>query len=170
MRALVLICFLFVSATGQQPVPIAEFSLPNLDGQTLRSDDLKKKIVVLDFWATWCENCVSEIPEFNKLEKEYSSRGVKVIGLAVQSGWASDIQKFAKQYNMRYTILVGNDDTVSDFGVISFPNTYVIGPGWKLYKKYSGVSETKAADIRRDIETILKTKHELEGAKITNEN
>lgn len=154
----ILVAAMLVGATGQQPVPIAQFSLPKLDGQTLRSDDLRDKIVVLDFWATWCENCVSEIPEFNKLEKEYSSRGVKVIGLAVQSGWASDIQKFVKQYKMRYTILVGNDDTVSDFGVISFPNTYVIGPGWKLYKKYSGVSETKAADIRRDIETLLKAK------------
>lgn len=158
MRALILICFLFVCAGGQQPDPLAEFSLTTLDGQALRSQDLKDNIVVLDFWATWCENCVSEIPAFNKLQKEYGSRGVKVIGLAVQSGWASDIQKFAKQYNMRYTVLVGNDDTVSDFGVISFPNTYVIGPGWKLYKKYSGVSETKAADIRQDIETLLKAK------------
>src|SRR5438552_3281005 len=170
MRALILICFLFVCATGQQPVPVAEFSLPKLDGQTLRSEDLKDKIVVLDFWATWCENCLSEIPDFNKLEKEYSSRGVKVIGLAVQSGWASDIQKFAKEYKMNYTVLVGNDDTVSDFGVISFPNTYVIGPGWKVYKKYSGVSETKAADIRRDIEILLKTSREPKGAKITNED
>ncbi len=170
MRSLILIGLLFVGAVAQQPVQIAEFSLPKLDGQTLRSEDLKDKIVVLDFWATWCENCVSEIPEFNKLEKEYSSRGVKVIGLAVQSGWASDIQKFVKQYNMRYTVLVGNDDTVSDFGVISFPNTYVIGPGWKVYKKYSGVSETKAADVRRDIETLLKTSPEPKGAKITNEN
>ena len=157
MRSLILIGLLFVGAVAQQPVQIAEFSLPKLDGQTLRSEDLKDRIVVLDFWATWCENCVSEIPEFNKLEKEYSARGVRVIGLSVQSGWASDIQKFVKQYNMRYTVLVGNDDTVSDFGVISFPNTYVIGPGWKVYKKYSGVSETKAADIRRDVETLLKT-------------
>jgi len=147
-----------VSAAGQQPDPLAEFSLPKLDGQTLRSGELKDKIVVLDFWATWCENCVSEIPEFNKLEKEYSSRGVKVIGLAVQSGWASDIQKFARQFKMNYTVLVGNDDVVSDFGIISFPNTYVIGPDWKLYKKYSGVSDTKAADIQRDIETLLKAK------------
>ncbi len=170
MRALILMCLLFACAAGQQSDPLAEFSLPKLDGQTVRSQELKDDIVVLDFWATWCENCVSEVPEFNKLEKEYSSRGVKVIGLAVQSGWASDIQKFAKQYNMRYTVLVGNDDTVSDFGVINFPNTYVIGPGWKLYKKYSGVSETKATDIRRDIETLLKTKPEPKGAKITNEN
>jgi len=156
MRPLILVCILFASAAAQQPDSVPQFSLPQLDGRTLGAGELKDNIVVLDFWATWCENCVIEIPEFNKLEKEYSSRGVKVIGLAVQSGWASDIQKFVKEYNMRYTVLVGNDDTVSDFGVISFPNTYVIGPGWKLYKKYSGVSETKAADIRRDIETLLK--------------
>src|SRR6266481_2614363 len=170
MRALILVCILFATATAQQPDSVPHFSLPELDGRTLGSEELKDKIFVLDFRATWCETCVSEIPEFNKLEKEYSSHGVKVIGLAVQSGWASDIQKFVKHYNMRYTVLVGNDDTVSDFGVISFPNTYVIGPGWKVYKKYSGVSETKAADIRRDSETLLKTSPESKGVKITNEN
>jgi peroxiredoxin len=159
MKTLILICILLVSVAGQQSHSLPQFSLPQLDGRTLRSEELKDNLVVLDFWATWCENCVSEIPEFNKLDKEYSSRGVKVIGLAVQSGWASDIQKFVRQYNMSYTVLVGNDDTVSDFGVISFPNTYVIGPGWILYKKYSGVSETKTADIRRDIETLMKAKH-----------
>jgi len=158
MRALILVCFLFVSAAGQQPAPLAEFSLPKLDGHTLRSQELKDNIVVLDFWATWCENCVSEIPAFNKLQQKYGSRGVKVIGMAVQSGWASDIQKFAVQYKMRYTILVGNDDTVSDFGIISFPATYVIGPGWKLYRKYSGSPENKSADIESDIETLLKAK------------
>lgn len=156
---LILICLLCASLSGQQPERIPQFSLPKLEGQTLRSEDLKDNIIVLDFWATWCEACVSEIPEFNKLEKEYSTRGVRVIGLAVQSGWASDIQKFVKQYNMRYTVLVGNDDTVADFNVISFPNTYVIAPGWKLYKKYSGVSENKASNIRQDIEALLKTKH-----------
>ena len=142
---------MFVGAAGQEPAPLAEFSLPKLDSQVLRSQDLKDKIVVLDFWATWCENCVAEIPASNKLQEKYSSRGVKVIGMAVQSGWASDIEKFAIQYKMRYTILVGNDDTVSDFGVISFPATYVIAPGWKFYKKYSGTPQNKSADIERDI-------------------
>ena len=158
MRALILIFFMFVGATGQQPDPIAEFSLPKLDGHTLRSQELKGNIVVLDFWATWCESCVGEIPAFNRLQQKYGSRGVKVIGLAVQSGWAKDIEKFAVQYKMRYTILVGNDDTVSDFGIVSFPATYVIGPGWKLYKKYSGSPENRSADIERDIETLLKAK------------
>lgn len=156
--AFVLVSLLIVTVIGQEAKPLAGFSLPKLDGQTVRSEELKDNIVVLDFWATWCESCVSEIPALNKLEKEYSSRGVKVIGLAVQSGWANDIQKFAKQFDVRYTILVGNDDTVSEYGVISFPATYVIAPGWKLHKKYLGASATKAADIQRDIETLLAAK------------
>jgi peroxiredoxin len=160
MRAFLLTCLLFIGATAQQPEQLPEFSLRTLKGQTVTSQDLKDSIVVLDFWATWCEGCITEIPAFNRLEQKYGSRGVKVIGLAVQSGWAKDIRKFARQYKMRYTLLVGNDDTVSEYGVISFPATYVIAPGWKLHKKYLGVSATKAADIQRDIETLLEAKRQ----------
>lgn len=156
--AFVLISLLAVTAIGQEAKPLAKFSLPKLDGPLLHSDQLKDNIVVLDFWATWCESCVNEIPAFNKLEKDYNPRGVKVIGLAVQSGWANDIRKFVKQFDMRYTILVGNDDIVSEYGIISFPATYVIAPGWKLHKKYLGASDTKAEDIQRDIETLLSSK------------
>jgi peroxiredoxin len=162
---LMVVLVLCAGVLRQQTAALPQISLPKLDGQTLRSDDLKDRIVVLDFWATWCENCVNEIPELNKLEKDYSSRGVQVIGLAVQSGWASDIQKFIKAYNMHYTVLLGNDDTVAEFGVISFPNTYVIAPGWKLYKKYSGISENKAANIRQDIEALLKAKDSQKGSR-----
>ena len=162
IRVSALISLLFVGAAGQEPAPLPEFSLPTLKGQTVTSQELKDSIVVLDFWATWCEGCITEIPAFNKLEKDYSSRGVKVIGLAVQSGWAKDIAKFARRYKIQYPLLVGNDDMVAEFGVISFPATYVIAPGWKLHKKYLGVSETKAADIKRDIETLLKARNDVQ--------
>jgi peroxiredoxin len=158
MRALLLICLLSISGAAQQPEPLPQFSLRTLKGQMVTSQELKDSIVVLDFWATWCEGCITEIPAFNRLEQKYGPRGVRVIGMAVQSGWAKDIRKFARQYKMRYTLLVGNDDTVSEYGVISFPATYVIAPGWKLHKKYLGVSATKAADIQRDLETLLEAK------------
>jgi thiol-disulfide isomerase/thioredoxin len=147
-----------VKLTARLTDPLPQFSLAALNGQTVTSQELKDSIVVIDFWATWCEGCITEIPAFNRLEQKYAPRGVKVIGLAVQSGWAKDIRRFAKLYKMRYTLLVGNDDIVSDYGVISFPATYVIAPGWKLHKKYLGVSATKAADIQRDIETLLEAK------------
>ncbi|MGI9165358.1 MAG: peroxiredoxin family protein [Pyrinomonadaceae bacterium] len=158
IRALLFICLLCVSAVAQHPDPLPEFSLRTVKGQKVTSQELKDSIVVLDFWATWCEGCITEIPAFNRLEQKYGPRGVKVIGMAVQSGWAKDIRKFARRYKMRYTLLVGNDDTVSEYGVISFPATYVIAPGWKLHKKYLGVSATKAADIQRDIEAILEAR------------
>src|SRR5437870_11023930 len=112
--------------TEPQPRLAPAFSLPDLQGKKTRSSDLQNSVVVLDFWATWCVPCVGEIPAFNQLQEKYSRQGVKVIGLAVQSGWARDIKRFAAKYKMRYTILVGTDDTVGDFDVIGFPTTYVI--------------------------------------------
>lgn len=168
MRTLLLICFLAFSAAAQQTDPLPEFSLPTLKGQTMTSKEMKDSIVILDFWATWCEGCITEIPAFNKLAEKYGPRGVKVIGMSVQSGWAKDIQKFAKQFKVRYTLLVGNDDTVSEYGVISFPATYVIAPGWKLHKKYLGVSATKAEEFNETLKHYLRPSLQREG--ISNEN
>ena len=143
------------AGTAQQPRVAPEFSLPDLRGKRTKSADLEGNIVILDFWATWCVPCVGEIPAFNQLLEQYSRQGVKVIGLAVQSGWARDIKRFATKYKMRYPILVGTDDTVGDFDVIGFPTTYVIAPGWKVFKKYSGTYPDKGKDIERDINTLL---------------
>lgn len=156
--ALALMLVLSVGTAGQEPKPLPDFSLRRLNGQTLRSQELKDNIVVLDFWATWCAPCIDEVPIFNNLQRKYYARGVRVIGLAAQSGWARDIKKFAARHRMKYTVVVGNDETVANFWVINFPTTYLIAPGWKVYKKYSGADEINALQIERDIETLLKTK------------
>ena len=160
MQVFVVACSLFASTPSQRPDPLPEFSLPKLDGQILGSQELKDKIIVLNFWATWCTPCVSEIPTFNKLQEKYAKHGVRVIGVAAQSGWASDIQKFVAEYKMHYTVLVGNDDVVADFGIINLPTTYLIRPGWTTYKKYSGIEESKPANFEDDIETLLREKQE----------
>lgn len=158
--ALALILYLSVGTTGQEPKPLPDFSLPRLNGRMVRSQELKDNIVVLDFWATWCAPCIAEVPIFNSLQRKYYSRGVRVIGLASQSGWAREVKRFVARHKMKYTVLVGDDETVANFGVINFPTTYLIAPGWKVYKKYSGADEINALQIERDIETLLRTKEE----------
>ena len=134
------------------------FSLRTLEGRTQRTEELKHSIVVLDFWATWCEPCIGEIASFNRLQEKYGARGVKVIGLAVQSGWPKDIKRFVDKHRMRFMILAGTDDTVADFDVISFPTTFVIAPGWRIHKKFTGAYEGKDAEIESAIETLLSPK------------
>ena len=134
------------------------FALSDLQNRRHKAADFGNNIVVLDFWATWCAPCIEEIPLFNQLQETHRAQGLKVIGLAVQSGWPKDIKRFLSKHKMRYTILVGNDDIVADFDVISLPTTFLIAPGWRVYKKYTGAYEGKAADIERDVKELLSQK------------
>ena len=93
--------------------PAPEFELENVAGGKLKALDLKGKVSVIDFWATWCEPCIAEIPKFNQLHEEYPN--VQVIGITVMSPH-EDIKPKVKEVGMKYTVLVGNDDVADGFG------------------------------------------------------
>jgi thiol-disulfide isomerase/thioredoxin len=141
------------AAPAQLKGPAPDFELENVAGGKVKAADLKGKVSVIDFWATWCEPCIAEIPKFNQLHEKYPN--VQDIGITVMSPHESITPKVAET-GMKYTVLVGNDDVADGFGgLIGFPTTFVVTKDWQIYKKYLGALPNKQERIRKDIETLL---------------
>lgn len=135
--------------------PMPEITLQDFDGKRITAADLRGNILVLDFWATWCAPCIKEIPIFNQLQEKYAAKRVKVIGVTMASGPAEEVKPFTVRHNMRYSILIGDDEQSYDFNVFAFPTTFVVTRDLKIYKKYIGVGPTKNAQIEADIQKLL---------------
>ena len=133
-----------------------EFDLENVAGGKLKSDDLKCKITVVDFWATWCEPCISEIPNYNALRESYSDKGVEILGITVESGPLKDIKPKVEELKMNYKVVVGNDEVIDGFGgLIGFPTTFIVDKDWRVYKKYLGMTRNKKAMIEKDLQKLI---------------
>lgn len=132
-----------------------EFDLENVAGGTTKAAELKGKISIVDFWATWCEPCIVEIPRFNQLHEAYKDKPVQIIAITVESEHETIAPK-VKETGMKYPVLVGDDKVVDGFGgVIGFPTTFVLTKDWKIYKKYMGAMPNKQEKIKQDIEKLM---------------
>jgi len=145
------------NAAGTEPLKaLPEVHLVDFDGKPVKANSLKGSVYVFDFWATWCGPCLLEIPVWNQLQAKYGDKGLKVIGVTMASGDAKEVKPFVAKRNMKYTVLLGDDDQTYDLNVIGFPTTYVVTGDMKIYSKYIGTSARKAAKIEADIQEILK--------------
>ena len=131
-----------------------DFTLQDLHGKPFALSDYKGKVVLLDFWATWCPPCRKEIPGFIELYNKYRSRGFAVIGVSMDES-TSDVKRFAKQFNMNYPILMGagRDDLESAFGPLPLPTAFVIGRDGRICAKHEGL--TPKEQFEREIVSLF---------------
>jgi thiol-disulfide isomerase/thioredoxin len=131
--------------------PAPEFDLAAFPDGTLNSLDLKGKVVVVDFWATWCVPCIKEIPDLNTLYHEQDPEKFAMIGVTIQSGAHEDVEPYIEELGIEYPVVMGTEAMETGFGgIIGYPTKFVVGPDWTIYKKYLGgeVKEQLEQDIR----------------------
>ncbi len=146
------------SASANDSKSMISAKLKDLNGRSINLDDMKGSILVVDFWATWCGPCITEIPAYNKLQEKYASQGLKIVGVTLASGEAKEVKPFVARHNMKYTILMGEDSIGYDFNVMSFPTTYLVTKDWKVYRKYIGAGPRKTQQLETDIQSLLERK------------
>jgi thiol-disulfide isomerase/thioredoxin len=140
-----------------------DVTFKDLEGKDLRLADLKGKVVVVNFWATWCEPCQIEIPWMIGFQEKYAAKGFTLLGVAMDDEGKSVVGPYiektqfdvdGKKMAMNYPILIGNDDLSSKFGgLIGLPTTVVIGRDGKIHKRFLGL--VSHDELEKQIKELL---------------
>jgi len=128
------------SATEKKNLKKApDFSLKTPDNKIVKLSDYKGKVVILNFFGTWCPPCRMEIPDFVKFYKENKEKGVVIIGIAVGSR-PEDIKKMIKEFKINYPVCISDGKVEREYGGIRFvPTSFIIDKNGNIYKKQIGM-------------------------------
>ena len=131
------------------------FTLPDLDGEMHGLADLRGRVVVLNYWATWCPPCVDEMPSLQKLHEALADKGLSVVAVSVDERF-EDIERFVERFGLTFTILHDEGMKVSrSYQTFKYPETYVIDQDGRVRSKVVGERDWIAPSVIRDLVKLL---------------
>jgi cytochrome c biogenesis protein CcmG/thiol:disulfide interchange protein DsbE len=146
IAALPLFAVAFAAAATPAPVTVAPgWKLKDVDGNPVTLSQFKGKVVLLDFWATWCPPCRTEIPRYVALQKKYADDGLVVVGVSVDSVATSVVKKFMKDMGINYIVVMADDSIQDAYGPIDgYPTTFIIDRAGRIVYKKTGAKPVSA--------------------------
>ena len=142
-----------VSSAGSR-IDAPSWELPDLDGKLVSNEDFSGKIVLIDFWATWCPPCREMIPGLIEIQEEYGADKLAIVGISLDSNGAVAVKPFASKRGINYTLLIGNEAITREFGGIqAIPTSFLIDQRGKIVSKHVGFVSKK--QLRSEIDALL---------------
>ena len=149
------------SGTTESPVvrsdewpPAPDFELPEMSGDTWKLADHRGKVVIVNFWATWCGPCIRETPAFVDLANEWADRPFEIVGVSLDQEGFEVIRPFAERYEVSYPMLLDDGALADEFGgVYAMPASFVIDKEGRVVHRVFG--EFPFEDMRDDLEALL---------------
>ena len=134
-----------------------QFTLKDIKGNTVSLSDYRGKVVVVDFWATWCHECEDSSPELDRVYRKYRDRGVIFLGISLDEGGDAieKVSNFVKKFNITFPILMGNRKLANAYYIKGIPTTYVLDKDHNIAARYEGAIAMLGALISKEIEKIL---------------
>jgi thiol-disulfide isomerase/thioredoxin len=129
------------AAEGDERMDAPAWELPDLEGQPVQSTAYAGKILIMDFWATWCPPCLFQIPILNAIQAKHVDSGVVVIGVAVDAEGAEVVKPYAEENGIEYQIVIGDESLARKFGAPGFPALAVVTPDGKIDSMHVGLIE-----------------------------
>jgi peroxiredoxin len=137
----------YLSVADDQPAP--DFALKDINGRTVHLSDFRGKVVVLNFWATWCPPCRKELPDFAELQAEYNGKGLQFIGIATDDDGLAKVKPFVESAKIPYPVLLPDPSIAAKYGEMNvIPVTFLIDRKGVLRAHYVGM---RKKDVLEDM-------------------
>ena len=132
-----------------------DFELDDLTGKKVRLSDFKGKVVLVDFWATYCLPCHEAIPELQALQDKFRDKGLEVVGISVDA-YTGHVPEFVAEHGMKYAVVLDPDQsTAKSYGFSQLPTTFLIGRDGKIIRKWLGYDNAIGEEIRTQVAASL---------------
>jgi cytochrome c biogenesis protein CcmG, thiol:disulfide interchange protein DsbE len=133
------------------------FSLRNLKGNLEGLDDHSGKVIIVNFWATWCVPCIKEMPSFESLYRRYRSQGLTLLAVSLDKGDSTKVHKFADKYKLSFPILLDTEGVAEKlYPSFSIPFTYVIDKQGRVVARVDGAKNWESSETFEAVEHLLK--------------